>query len=363
MTKQCIAAVLVLLLAPAFVLAQSKGKVVEEIVARVNNEIITLTDFRKAEDTLREEVAQDCKNCPQEKLDSEFKDRQKDLLRDLIDQSLLVQRAKDSNITVETDLIKRLDQVRIQNNLGSLEELEKAVEAQGLPWEDYKSNLRNTMLTQEVIRREVGSRVSIGDDEVKKYYEDHKSEFNRPEQVLLGEISLSTEGKNEEEIKATEKKAKDLLERVRKGEDFSELAKRFSDGTTAKQGGELGAYERGQLSKELEDVVFKMNRGDVTDVIHTKTGFEILRVAEHYQAGLQPLDKVQGEISNRIFTEKMQPTLRNYLGELREQSYVTVKPGYVDSAAMPGTSAIEETSPTPDQPNSKKKSKSNKKGG
>jgi peptidyl-prolyl cis-trans isomerase SurA len=354
MTKQWIAAVLALVLAPVCAHAQDKGRVVEEIIARVNNDIITLTDFHKAETSLRQEVAQDCQNCPQEKIDAEFKDRQKDLLRDLIDQSLLVQRAKDSNISVETDLIKRLDQVRIQNNLTSLEDLEKAVEGQGIPWEDYKSNLRNTMLTQEVIRREVGSRVVMGSDEVKKYYEDHKAEFVRPEQVLLGEIFLSTEGKTPAEITDIEKKANDLLDRVKKGEDFSELARRFSEGSTAKQGGELGTFERGQLSKELEDIVFKMNKGDMTGVTRTKTGFQILRVFDHFQAGQQPLDKVEGEISNRLFSEKMQPTLRTYLAELREQSYVTVKPGFVDSAAVP-TSAIEEVAPTADQPTKKGK--------
>ena len=126
-------------LLPAGARAQTKSVVVEEIVARVNNYIITLSDYQKAEEQLREEVAHDCQGCPPDKVMTEFKDQQKDLLRGLIDQSLIVQRAKDMGISVESDVIKRLDDVRKQNDLATLEDLEKAVEGSGLAWEDYKT--------------------------------------------------------------------------------------------------------------------------------------------------------------------------------------------------------------------------------
>jgi peptidyl-prolyl cis-trans isomerase SurA len=337
--------------------AQSKGIVVEEIVARVNNDAITLSDVQKADQAMREEIAHDCQGCSQEKMEEAYKDKQKDLLRDLIDQALLVERAKDMAISVETDVVKRLDEVRKQNNMGSMEELEKAVESQGLGWEDFKSQIRNNLLTQEVIRREVGSHINIPSDDVKKYYDEHQKDFNRPEQVVLSEIFLSTEGKSPEEMSSVEKKADDLRNRVVKGEDFSEIAKHFSEGSTAKDGGELGTFEHGQLSKQLEDIVFKLDKGQMTDVIQTKTGFEVLKVEAHYEAGLQPREKVENEIMNRIYAQKMQPTMREYLGQLREQSYVMVKPGYTDSAAVPGASVIQEVAPTPDAADAKKAKK------
>jgi peptidyl-prolyl cis-trans isomerase SurA len=346
---------LAILLSPTHLGAQSKGTVIEEIIARVNNQIITLSDYQKADQALHQEIAQDCQNCPQTKIDSQYRDRQKDLLRDLIDQQLLAERAKDMGISVETEVIKRLDDVRKQNNLATLDELEKAVEAQGIPWEDYKNQLRNSLLTQQVIRQEVGGRLNIGNDEVKQYYEAHKQEFNRPEQVDLGEIFLSTEGKSPEEVAAVHTKTEDLRNRVVKGEDFGELAKRHSEGSTAKEGGELGTFERGQLSPQLEEAVFKLQKGQVTDVIQTKTGFEVLKVLNHYDAGLQPLDKVEGEITNKLYTQKMQPSLRGYLAQLREESYVMLKPGYTDSAAVSGASVIQEVAPTPDAPKKKKK--------
>jgi peptidyl-prolyl cis-trans isomerase SurA len=335
-------------LLPSGARAQTKAVVVEEIIARVNNDVITMSDYQKADEQLREEVAHDCQGCPQDKLMAEFKDQQKDLLRGLIDQSLMVQRAKDMGISVESDVIKRLDDVRKQNGLASLEDLEKAVESSGLAWEDYKTTIRNGLLTQEVVRREVGSHINIPGDEVKKYYDAHPQEFTRPEQVVLSEIFLSTEGKSPEEIASVQRKAEDLRNRVMKGDDFNEIAKRYSEGSTAKDGGDLGTFKQSELAPQLEEVVFKMDKGQITDVIQTKTGFEVLKVENHYKAGLQPVDKVENEIMNRLYMQKMQPQMRDYLGQLREESYVMVKPGYTDSAAVAGASVITEVQPTPD---------------
>jgi peptidyl-prolyl cis-trans isomerase SurA len=345
------------LLGPVLSHAQSKPSVVEEIVARVNNQIITMSDYQKAGAGLQQEVQQDCQNCTQQQIASEVAERRKNLLRDMIDQQLLIERAKDMDINVETDLIKRLDEVRKQNNLATMEDLEKAVEGQGLVWEDYRTQIRNSMLTQEVIRREVGGHLDIGSDEIKKYYDAHKQDYNRPEQVALAEIFLSTEGKSPEEIAAVHTRADDLHNRLVKGEDFTALAKRYSQGSTAEEGGALGEFERGQLAKQLEDAVFGLEKGQFTDVIQTKTGFEILKVVDHFQAGLQPLDKVEGEITNILYRQKMEPALRTYLAQLREESYVQVKPGYTDTAAVPGATVIQEVAPTPDTPDKKKSKK------
>lgn len=351
--------------AVAFILALSpplpaqskpeKGVVVEEIVARVNNDIITLSDFQKADAALHQEVTQDCQNCTAEKVEMQYRDRAKDLLRDLIDQQLLIQRGKDEGISVETDVVKRLDDVRKQNNLPSIDDLEKAVEGEGLSWEDYKAQIRNSILTQRVIQQEMGSRIIIGNDEAQKYYDDHKQDFIRPEQVVLAEIFLSTEHQTPEEIAATQRKAEDYRSRIIKGEDFSDIAKRYSEGSTAKQGGEIGTFKRGELSKQLEDSTFSLEKGGLTEPIQTKTGFEILKVIDHFQSGQQPYEKVREEIMNKIYFERMQPAMRDYLAQLREQSYVMVRAGFTDTAAVPGASLIQEVAPTPDTPQKSKK--------
>lgn len=330
------------------------GKVVEEIIARVNNEIITRSELDKARSQAAESAQQDCSGrCTPEQLRVAVEDSQKFALRDLIDQSLLAQRGKDMGISVEPDLVKQLDQIRQQNKLKDMDELEKAVTSQQMNWEDFKSNFRNRLLTQEVIRREVGSHITIGHDDEMKYYEEHKKEFVRPEQVALRAIEIKTEGKKESEIPDLKAKAQKLHDRVKDGEDFGELAKRFSDGSTAQQGGYLGVYKRGELSKELEDIVFKMKKNELTDVIETKQGFLVLQVLERYEEGEQPFNKVENEIMDHLYSEKMDPALRDYLKTLREQSYVVIKPGYQDMAGG-GNSEIEEVSTTPEAERTKK---------
>jgi peptidyl-prolyl cis-trans isomerase SurA len=337
----------------------NSGRVVEEIIARVNNEIITRSEYEKARVAAADEAKQDCQgHCTPEQLEIAIEDGQKNALRSLIDQSLLVQRGKDMGISVEPDVIKKLDQIRIQNNLTSMEDLEKAVSSQGMNWEDFKNNIRNGVLTQRVISSEVGSHISIGHDEIEKYYNEHKAEFVRPEQVALRSIEVNTEKKSPEEIAELKKKAETTLKRIHDGEDFAEMAKRFSDGSTAKQGGFLGVYKRGELSKELEDVVFKMKKNDLTDVMDTKQGFLILQVLEHYDEGEQSLAKVEPEITDKLYSARMEPALREYVKTLREQSYVVIKPGFQEIAGG-GNSEIQEVSATPEA--AKKAKKAHKK--
>ena len=334
--------------------SNSTGKVVEEIIARVNNEIITGSELQRARASAEEDAQQECQNrCTPEQLKADVEERQKNALRDLIDQSLLVQRAKDMGVSVEPEVIKRLDQIRVQNKLDSMEALEKAVSSQGLNWEDFRNNIRNGLLTQRVIGSEVGSHITVGREEVEKYYNEHKKDYVRPEQVALRSIEVSTAGKNAGEIPDLKKKAETALKRVKDGEDFGEIAKRFSDGTTKSQGGFLGLYKRGELSKELEDVVFKMKKNELTDVIETKQNFLILQVMEHYDEGEQSLAKVENEITDKLYSEKMEPALREYLKTLREQSYVVIKPGYQDLAGG-GNSEIQEVSATAEVTKSKK---------
>jgi peptidyl-prolyl cis-trans isomerase SurA len=331
------------------------GRTVEEIIARVNNEIITRSEYEKSRNSAEEDARQDCQGkCTPEQLKAEIDQRQKTSLRDLIDQSLLVQRAKDMGVSVEPELIKRLDAIRTQNKIESMEELEKAVTSQGLNWEDFKNNIRNTLLTQRVVSSEVGSHITISDEEVSKYYEAHKKEYVRQEQVALREIEVSTQGKKPEEIPDLKKKAETTLQRIKDGEDFGEMAKRFSDSNTKTQGGFLGLYKRGELSKELEEKVFNMKKNELTEVTETKQGFLILQVLEHYDEGEQSLAKVKNEIMEKLYSARMEPAMREYLKTLREQSFVVIKAGYVDAAGGPGNSEIQEVSATPEASKAKK---------
>jgi peptidyl-prolyl cis-trans isomerase SurA len=343
---------------PAFLHADT---VVEEIIARVNNQIITRSEYQRSKEQLKQEAQQqDPTNA--EKVIAE---RDKDVLRDLIDQQLLLEKGKDLGITADTEVIKRLDQMRKEMNLDSMDDLEKAATAQGVSFEDFKQNLKNQIITQQVIGREVGQRMSISKEEEQQFYEEHKNQLQQPEQIRLSEILVSTEKKSNEPIIEESKllttaqaKADDLLAQIRKGTPFDEIAKKNSDGPTAAQGGDLGYFKRGTLAKELEDKTFAMKPGEVSDVIRTKQGFVILKVTEHQMAGIPPLNQIEPKVQDAIYMQKLQPALRAYLTKLREDAFIDVKQGYVDTGASANqTKPIETTAQEAGAKELKKKKK------
>jgi peptidyl-prolyl cis-trans isomerase SurA len=332
--------------------AVAAGQVVEEIIARVNNQIITHSEFERSKDQLRDDVKQqDAANA-----DKIYADREKDVLRDLIDQQLLLEKGKDLSITGDTELIKRLDKMRQDMKLDSMEELEKAATAQGISYEDFKQNMRNQIITQKVIGEEVGSHLNLSKEDEQKFYDEHKEEMEQPESIRLSEILIApkkvaakptdkqtqdpandTADKQAEDaaLAAAEAKANELLKQIRAGGSFEDVAKKDSDGPSASQGGDLGNFKRGTLAKELEDKTFAMKPGEVTDVIRTKQGYVILKVVSHQTAGIPPLKDVELKVQDALYYQELQPALRAYLTKLREEAYINIKPGYVDSGASP----------------------------
>ncbi len=326
---------------PAFAHA-SGGAIVEEIVARVNNDIITLSDYEKAEASLHDDAQQACQGCTDDKINEMVADEKKNLLRDLINQSLLVQRAKDLDITGETDLVKRLDQIRQQNNLPSMDALQQAVESSGISWEDYKQRMLDEILKEKVIQQEVGPTVKIGNDEVQKYYEAHKSDFVKPEEVDISEIFLSTENKTPQDIDVIKAKAAAIEQRLKQGEDFAALARKFSEDTAASAGGEVGEFQPGMMTPDIQKAVFALKQGDSTDVMPVKNGLEIYHVNQRFEAGLQPLSKVEDEIENQLYQDRLGAAMQKYEAQLRHDSYIRIAAGYTDTAAVAGNTVIQE---------------------
>ncbi|MFI5114106.1 MAG: SurA N-terminal domain-containing protein, partial [Terriglobales bacterium] len=238
------------LLLPALLPADT---VVEEIIARVNNQIVTRTEFIRSRDQLKQEIQQQ----EPARADRIFSEKQRDVLRDLIDQQLLLEKGKDLGITGDTELVKRLDEMRKQMSLESMEDLEKAAQGQGVSYEEFKQNLRNQIITQRVIGQEVGSHLAMNKEEEQKFYDEHREEMQQPEQVRLSELLIAPKtaappaagadaaaqaaspADAEAAQAAARAKAEDLLDQLHKGASFEDLAKKYSDGPTAHDGGDL----------------------------------------------------------------------------------------------------------------------------
>jgi peptidyl-prolyl cis-trans isomerase SurA len=303
------------------------GSTVEDIVARVNDQIITKSDYDRAMDELDQEGRKNQETMQQ------MAAQRRELLRNLIDQQLWLSKGKELGITGDTELTKQLDEIRKQYNLESMEDLEKAAKEQGVSFEDFKANIRNKIVTQEVMRQEVGERLQMTPGEVERYYDLHKQEYSQPESERLSEIMISAPADDAAKVAAAKAKADDIETRLHAGGDFTQLAKSFSDGTTAAQGGDLGQYKRGVLPKLLEDKTFDLQTGQYTEPILTRQGYIILKVVQHMPGGPRPFKDVQEQVEQDYYMTKMEPAIRDYLSRMRDEAFIQVKQGYTDSGA------------------------------
>jgi peptidyl-prolyl cis-trans isomerase SurA len=338
------------------------GVTVEEMIARVNDQIITHSDYERAMKDLDAEARQHGATM------QDIAAAHKDLLRNLIDQQLWLSKGKELGINGETELVNRLNEIRKQYNLESMEDLEKAAKEQGVSFADFKANIRNQIITQLVMRQEVGKLVKFTPGEAQRYFEQHKQEYAQQESVTLAEILVSTgtqapsvtqpAGVQPEDpavLAAALAKANDIEAKLHAGGDFSQLARSFSDGPTAAQGGDLGQFHRGALAKVLEDKTFALKAGEYTEPIRTRQGYVILKVVEHVAGGIPAYKDVQEQVEENLFMARMEPAMRAYLTTMREQAYIDIKSGYTDTGASAKQTKPVYSQYVPPAPKKKKK--------
>jgi len=313
---------------PATTPITPNGDVVEDAVARINDQIITRTEYQAAEQQLLEQARQD--NISQADLD----ERVNNLLRDLIDEQLLLSKGKELGITGDAETIRELDDIRKKNNLPSMEALEKAAASQGVSFEDFKQHIRDQIIRQQVVRDQVGSHLNMTHADELAYYNAHAQEFALPEQVHLSEILIPTpENATQADLDAALAKANGIAGKLRGGANFAALARTDSGGPNAAGGGDLGDWKRGTLGDVLEKATFPLAVGANTDPIRTRQGYVILHVDSHQAAGVPPLADVESKVQEALYFQQLQPALRAYLTKARSDAYTEIAPGFVDSGA------------------------------
>jgi len=315
--------------------ARSEVVIVEEIIAKVNGDVITRSEYERVLNEIRAETAR--QKLSEEEQQQAVKQREVGIIRDLIDERLLVQRGKDLSVNVEPQVLRQRDEIMRQYKVATIEEFENWVlDRTGQSMEDLMAQMRDSMLAQAVLGQEVQSKIVVPRADVEQYFQEHADEFIRSDGVRLSEILISTQGKTPEELPEIKKKAEELLARVKKGEPFAELARRHSESQSAENGGDIGIFRRNFLMKEIEDQVFNAQRGYITDLIEVANGFLILKVEERYREGQAEFEEVENEIRNKLMMPKVQPAIREYLTKLRYDAYIELRPGYVDNAAAEG---------------------------
>lgn len=309
--------------------------VVEEIICKVNGDIITRSeldrDRKDAEGEFRRE------GLTGGALRDALNNATKEMLARRIDDLLLIAKGKELDLKVDSELAKQLAGIQRQSGIADPQAFQEAIhEKTGMPFEDYKTELKNQLLKQRVIRQEIGGSIKVKREELEAYYNQHKDEFQRKEEIYLSGIFISTEGKDASGIAAADRKARDVSRRAKAGEKFNELAQSNSDGPTAASGGAMPPFEKGELRKDILDAVWDKDRGFVTDPLKASNGFEIYKVEEHQKAGLADFEEVQMQVEDKVLAPRMGVAGREYLTKLRMDAFLEIKPGYLDSYAAPG---------------------------
>lgn len=298
----------------------SYGKTVDRIVAKVNEDIITLSEVQE---TSLPEVMEIKKKFTEPEKSMMIKEAEKRALEALVEMKLQEQRAKARGIFVsEKDIDSAVEDVIKRNNF-SEEDLKAILKQQGVSFDEYRERLREQILVSRVINVEIRSKILVTDEEIKEYYDKHRSAYlKQPEAEISQILFFVSPDADDDEVRDIKTMAEDVLKKIRKGTDFAEMARKYSEDPSAKNGGYLGIIKKGEMIPALEKAAFSLKQGEVSDLIRTNLGFHIIRVEKKQVDIAEPLEEVQEEIRQKIFREKMKAKMDAWLEELREGAVI-----------------------------------------
>jgi peptidyl-prolyl cis-trans isomerase SurA len=297
----------------------SGKEVIDAIVAVVNGDIITLSDFKKQDEILYQSLASQYEG---EELREAYEKSRENLLDGMITDLLLVQEAKKQEIDVSAQLEKVVEDLKEQYGFNSDEDLRRAMGQQGVDYDIWLDHQERELLKEGVLFYSFGKDIVVDDTEVINYYRQHQEEFIEPTSFELKAIYLSDAGKVKEEINGKMDEIKGKLEA---GEMFEDLAEKYSEGPYKETRGELGSFKKGTLDRILEQAVEGLELGEVTPWIQTSNGWYLLKLVDKEEEHVKDFDEVRAEIENRIFQRERQEKTIKYLEELREKSYIEIK--------------------------------------
>lgn len=293
-------------------------EVIEEIIAIVNDDVITFSQYKAEEEGLYQMLKAQYSG---EELEKQYALYRRTLLDRMITELLLLQEAKKSNFNVNEQLKMWIENLKKDNNIDSDEELVRTMRQQGLDFEEIKRQMTDNLLRQNVLYAEVQSKIVVEDSEIVNYYKLHPEEFTEPVEYKLRAIYVSAEGKGEEEVEA---KKQEISQKIASGEDFAALAGQYSEGPEKESQGDLGHIKKGHLEKTLEQAVENLKQGETTSWLKVQRGWYILKLEEKKESWLKPFEEARKGIEEKFLKERSQGKIEEYIKELRERSYIKI---------------------------------------
>ncbi len=313
---------LALAAATASFVAGPRAAVVEEIAAWVNGQIITRSELLAREGEVMSQLSS---RYVGDELDQEVDRMRKNLLTDMIREIILMQRAEILGLELDKVYQQALTQLKEQQGIKTNEELDKLLADEGITQEELKETLLRFNVPDIMINLEVRDKISVTDEEVTEYYEDHKEEFRVEESFQMREIVLTAEGRTKEELKEAAGK---LMADLESGMAFNELVIKYSQAPSRFNDGLIGPFKRGDLIKELETVLLGLGEGEVGGPIETASGIHVIKLEAHTKAEDPDLEASRKKILSVLKQEKFKTELRDYFRMLMETNLIEVNPVY-----------------------------------
>jgi parvulin-like peptidyl-prolyl isomerase len=317
-----------ILLGAAIAPGLARAEIVEEIVAKVNNSIITRSEFEERlavyQQQLRSKYAED-------ELGVKTAAAADGLLRNMITETLLVQRAE---VLLDLDKVKKnlLDDFKKQQKIESDAELDKLLKEQKMTRQDLLDTLVRLSIPREIINYEVRRKISVSDKDIQTYYDQHHQEFVKPERVVFREIVLLYEKSNKDEVKG---RADAVRRELDGGADFGEVAARESEVSSKERGGLVGPFTRGELRPEIESQVFSLEPSQLAGPIESSLAFHIVRLETKEAEQVTPLPEARDTITEKIRDSRFKDNLAVYLENLWKENYIYVFPKFGSSEWKP----------------------------
>lgn len=310
--------IIILLLAafPAMVSAQ----VVNRIAAVVNDDIITTYDVEMEAVIIAKEAEK--KPVPE----GGRPQYQTVALNQLIDKKLAEQKIRELGITVsEEELRQAIEDIKKQNNL-SQDALVAALKSQGLTLEKYQALFREQIERLRLMGQEVRSKIQVGEKEISEYYEANKKLYS-DEMFQARHIFFTINEKTPEiDIRRIMALSMSVLLEARSGKDFAELARKYSeDKLTAKDGGELGTFKKGEILPDIQSAVEAMQAGDISDLVITPAGFHIIKLEKRFTTNAKPLSAVKGEIEEMLYRKKTEERFNQWIADMRKGAAIEIR--------------------------------------
>ena len=305
------------------------GEILEQVLVKVNGDIVTKSDFERMQvEFLRQRPELQNVTADSPELQKAVAESTPQLILSAVDELLLVQRGRELGYVMSDEQFKSvLDNIKKDNNIDTDEKFQEALKQEGMTLADLRRQLEKNMLETRVQQNEVMAKISVTEDEAHAYYDAHKNEFTTPSELMLREILVavptSDRGVNVAQDDAAKAKADDIRHRLLAGEPFARLAGEVSDSTSKANGGLIGPIKVDELAPALQTMLGKMKVGDVSEVIRTQRGYQILGLESRTETKVKTFDEGRQDISDRIADEKRRGETQKYLEKLRAAATIT----------------------------------------